>query len=554
MTKKIFRSIMLVSAAAMVLGFAFVMAVLYGSFEKQLNKELGKEVTYLAKGVEKEGVQYLQDLDFKDSRVTYIDQDGTVLFDSKADAQEMENHSDREEFQKALRYGSGHSVRISDTLDAKTIYRAMRLSDYTVLRISGTQSTIFALLGKLLLPICGIFVCVVILSAFAASKVSQRIMDPVNSIDLDRPEEVQTYDEVAPLLSRIYQQNRQIAKQLELAKQYQEEFTIITENMREGLIVIDRYTMILSSNSSAWKLFKVSGDPIGESIYALNRREDFRRVIENVLEGNHEEIILKLDGNDIQLIANPVVREGSTEGAVLLLVNVTEKLERENLRREFSANVSHELKTPLTSISGFAEIIQDGFVPVEDARKFAGRIYQEAQHLIQLVEDVIRISQLDEAQVPYDWETVDVHRMVKEVCANLAETAKKLNVHMYVGGGRTLLYTVRPILEEAIYNLCDNAVKYNRDDGSVSILLRETPDHVYITVKDTGIGIPREDQSRVFERFYRVDKSHCKAVGGTGLGLSIVKHAVTFLKGSITLRSEEGAGTEITLMFSKEKN
>ena len=551
MTKKIFKSMVLVSAAAMVLGLAFVMAVLYGRLGKQLDRELGKEVSYIAKGVEKEGMKYLNDMEFKDSRVTYIAQDGTVLFDSEADESEMENHSDREEFLKALQYGSGHSMRISDTLDKKTFYRAVRLPDYTVLRISSTQYTVLALLGKLFFPMAGIFLCVVILSAVVASRISQKIMEPVNSIDLDCPEENQTYDEVAPLLSRIYQQNRQITKQLELARQQQQEFSIITENMREGLVVIDRHTMILSANSSAYKLFKGSGESRGESVYVLNRSENFRSLIETVLEGNHEEMILKLDRKDIQIIANPVVRDGCTEGAVLLLVNVTEKLERENLRREFSANVSHELKTPLTSISGFAEIIQNGFVPEEDTRKFAGRIYREAQHLIQLVEDVIRISQLDEAQVPYDWETVDVHGMVKEICANLAEKAKSLNVHLYVGGGRTLLYTVRPILEEAIYNLCDNAIKYNKDDGSVSILLRETPDHVHITVKDTGVGIPREDQSRVFERFYRVDKSHCKAVSGTGLGLSIVKHAVTFLKGSITLKSEENVGTEITLTFSK---
>ena len=327
--------------------------------------------------------------------------------------------------------------------------------------------------------------------------------------------------------------------------------TIITENMQEGLIVIDKYTMILSANSSAWNLFRVDKVCQGESVYCLDRAEDFRHAIEQVLSGEHAELILKLNGSDIQLIANPVVRGQKTEGAVILLVNVTEKLERENLRREFSANVSHELKTPLTSISGFAEIMQGGLVKCEDIPKFAGRIYKESQRLLQLVEDVIQISQLDEEKTSYTWELVDVYQVCKNAFESLKEKAQSMNVHLYICGDSMKMEAVRTLLEEAVYNVCDNAIKYNRNDGSVSIFLTQTAHEIQIVVKDTGVGIPKEDQDRVFERFYRVDKSHSKEIGGTGLGLSIVKHAVSTLNGSIVLRSEEGSGTEITMKFLK---
>ena len=315
--------------------------------------------------------------------------------------------------------------------------------------------------------------------------------------------------------------------------------------------MIDKYTMILSANSSAWNLFHMDRVCQGESVYCLDREEEFRHAIEQVLSGEHTELVLKLNGSDIQLIANPVIRDKKTEGAVVLLVNVTEKLERESLRREFSANVSHELKTPLTSISGFAEIMQGGLVKNEDIPKFAGRIYKESQRLLQLVEDVIQISQLDEEKTSYVWEPVDVYQVCKNAFESLKEKAKRLNVHLYICGERMKMEAVRTLLEEAIYNVCDNAIKYNRNDGSVSVFLTQTAQEIQIVVKDTGVGIPKEDQDRVFERFYRVDKSHSKEIGGTGLGLSIVKHAVGALKGSVILRSEEGNGTEICMKFPK---
>lgn len=551
MTKKIFKSIMFVCALVLAVGLAAVMGILYSNFDGQMRKELSKEATYLAYGVEQQGLDYLKNIKDKSARITYIDQDGTVLFDNEADVSEMKNHSDRTEFQKAEKYGAGESSRYSDTLSEKTIYYALRLKDGTVLRVSGTQDSVLALVENLIFPLCGLLCLMLILSGIMASAISKRIVKPINELDLESPEENRIYEELSPLLSKIHRQNREIQNQLELAKQQQEEFALITENMQEGLIVIDKYTMILSANSSAWNLFHMDRVCQGESVYCLDREEEFRHAIEQVLSGEHTELVLKLNGSDIQLIANPVIRDKKTEGAVVLLVNVTEKLERESLRREFSANVSHELKTPLTSISGFAEIMQGGLVKNEDIPKFAGRIYKESQRLLQLVEDVIQISQLDEEKTSYVWEPVDVYQVCKNAFESLKEKAKRLNVHLYICGERMKMEAVRTLLEEAIYNVCDNAIKYNRNDGSVSVFLVQTAQEIQIVVKDTGVGIPKEDQDRVFERFYRVDKSHSKEIGGTGLGLSIVKHAVGALKGSVILRSEEGNGTEICMKFPK---
>ena len=551
MTKKIFKSIMFVCALVLAVGLAAVMGILYRNFDGQMRKELSKEAAYLAYGVEQQGLNYLKNIKDKSARITYIDQDGTVLFDNEADVSEMKNHSDRTEFQKAEKYGAGESSRYSDTLSEKTIYYALRLKDGTVLRVSGTQDSVLALVENLIFPLCGLLCLMLILSGIMASAISKRIVKPINELDLESPEENLIYEELSPLLSKIHRQNREIQNQLELAKQQQEEFALITENMQEGLIVIDKYTMILSANSSAWNLFHMDRVCQGESVYCLDREEEFRHAIEQVLSGEHTELVLKLNGSDIQLIANPVIRDKKTEGAVVLLVNVTEKLERESLRREFSANVSHELKTPLTSISGFAEIMQGGLVKNEDIPKFAGRIYKESQRLLQLVEDVIQISQLDEEKTSYVWEPVDVYQVCKNAFESLKEKAKRLNVHLYICGERMKMEAVRTLLEEAIYNVCDNAIKYNRNDGSVSVFLTQTAQEIQIVVKDTGVGIPKEDQNRVFERFYRVDKSHSKEIGGTGLGLSIVKHAVGALKGSVILRSEEGNGTEICMKFPK---
>lgn len=552
MTKKIFKSIMTVCTVVLILGLAFVMGILYRYFGKQISTELEKEAFYAAQGVESSGMEYLEKLDGKNSRITLIDQDGSVLYDSQAEASSMENHKDREEVKEAAETGKGKAVRTSETLSEKTIYYALRLEDGKILRVSSTQYSVLALVYQLIVPVLWILLLMIVLSGLFASRLSKKVVEPVNKLDLEHPEENEVYEEVAPLLSRMYKQNREIKNQIDTARRQQEEFAIITENMQEGLVVIDRYTMILSGNASVWKLFHVNGPKNGESVYVLNRSEEFQSIIDKALGGKNNEAVLKVDGSDIHVVANPVMREEQVEGAVLLLVNVTEKLEREKLRREFSANVSHELKTPLTSISGFAEIIQDGYVKEEDVRAFAGRIYKEAQRLITLVEDVIRISQLDEGEVPYEWTETDLYQTAKNVFGTLSEAAKKQDVHLYIEGDRVQLHTVPNILEEVLFNLCDNAIKYNKPGGNVCICLTENEESVCISVKDNGVGIPKEDQSRVFERFYRVDKSHSKEIGGTGLGLSIVKHGVSFLGGEVELKSTPEQGTEITVSFPKE--
>lgn len=551
LSKKIFKYIMLVSSMVTVLGLAFVIGMLYHSFQNQMMNELKKEAVYISRGVESAGTSYLENLDQKESRITYVDESGKVIYDNEADVENMENHSHRKEIREAELNGEGEDVRMSSTLSEKTMYYALRLDNGNVLRISSTQESALALVGQLVPPLLGIWFLMMILSAVFASRLSGKVVEPLNSLDLEHPEDNTVYEEVEPLLSKIYRQNRQIRLQLEAAGRQQKEFSIITENMQEGLLVIDRYTMVLSVNSSVGKLLKVNDVRTGESVYLLNRSEEFRGVVEQVLEGNHEDKILRLDGSDIQVIANPVTRENNTEGAVILLVDVTEKVEREQLRREFSANVSHELKTPLTSISGFAEIMQDGFVKDEDVKVFAGRIYKEAQRLIRLVGDVIRISRLDEGGLPYQWEELDLYSLTHDIFSTLHEAAEKQEVHMYMEGGSTVLDTVPTIMEEVIYNVCDNAIKYNRRGGEVFVGLKDGADVVRVTVRDTGIGIPKEDQERIFERFYRVDKSHSKEIGGTGLGLSIVKHGVSTLNGRLWLTSEPGQGTEIIMEFPK---
>lgn len=542
---------MLVSSLITVLGLAFVVGILYHYFQGQLMSELKKEAVYISRGVESAGTDYLMQLNDEDSRITYVDESGKVIYDNEANVESMENHGHRKEIREAEINGEGADERMSSTLSEKTMYYAVRLENGNVLRVSSNQASVWMLLLQLLPSFVAVLILMLLLSGVFASRLSGKVVEPLNGLDLEHPEENDAYDEVQPLLSKIGRQSRQIRLQLEAARRQQKEFSIITENMQEGLLVIDRYTMVLSVNSSVGRLLKVKEIKTGESVYLLNRSEEFRDVVGQVLEGKHEDKVLRLDGSDIQVIANPVTRENKTEGAVILLVDVTEKVEREQLRREFSANVSHELKTPLTSISGFAEIMQDGFVKDEDVKVFAGRIYKEAQRLIRLVGDVIRISRLDEGGLPYQWEKLDLYSLTHDIFSTLHEAAEKQEVHMYMEGGSTVLDTVPMIMEEVLYNVCDNAVKYNRRGGEVFVRLKDGEDAVRVNVRDTGIGIPKEDQERIFERFYRVDKSHSREIGGTGLGLSIVKHGVKTLNGRLWLNSEPGQGTEIIMEFPK---
>ena len=403
----------------------------------------------------------------------------------------------------------------------------------------------------MLQPLMILLVVMFILSGVFASRAAKRVVEPINRLDLDHPAQNETYDEIAPLLGKINKQRRTIRDQLKEAKRQQQEFAIITDNMSEGLLVIDKQTDLLSSNSSALRLLGADKAPENESVLTLNRSEPFRTAVEEVLKGGHQNVQMQVGETCCQLIANPVKREGKVTGAVLLLVDVTEKRQLEELRREFTANVSHEMKTPLTSISGFAEIMRDGLVQPADMKNFAGHIFDEAQRLITLVGDIIKISQLDEGCLPYEWEKVDLHKTASGILDRLRETAAKAQVSLEVEGGRPCVESVPPILDEVIYNLCDNGIKYNRPGGKVTVLLHETDTAVTLTVADTGIGIPPAYQPRVFERFYRVDKSHSREIGGTGLGLSIVKHGAAYLGAAVSLHSVPGQGSSFTLTWDK---
>lgn len=552
MTKKIFRSMLLVCMAVLIAAIAGVMGVLYHYFSENIHNNLKSEAMYLAVAVENVGVEYLNKIPNQTERITLIGEDGTVLYDNMADVAAMENHLDRVEFQEALRNGYGEASRYSGTMSERTMYYAVRLENNQVLRIANTHYTVFTLMGGMIFPIVLILFGMLILSAVISSRVSRRIVEPMNQLDLEHPDQGKIYDELIPFVTKISRQKRTIKRQLTDAKKQQEEFSVITENMQEGFLVIDSDTEVLSFNKSALKLLHADYFAPKQSVLTLNRSKEFCEIVETVLKGNHTETVLELGQKRCQLIANPVWEKEIVKGAIFVIIDVTEKIDRENLRREFTANVSHELKTPLTSISGYAEIIQNGFVRPEDVAKFAGKIFEESQRLIALVNDIIRISQLDEEKMPYEKEEIDLYEAARDTIQHLEDAARQRGISIKLGGNHETVITVRTILQEVLYNLCDNAIKYNKENGLIKVTVRKEENEIKVTVKDTGIGIPQEDQERVFERFYRVDKSHSKEIGGTGLGLSIVKHGAASMGASISLESVLGEGTAITLSFSSE--
>ena len=553
MTKRIFKSIVLASVIVLLVSGGLTMGVLYNHFGNQLEEELRTEAEFLSIAVEDEGMSAFDSLPADSERITYIDTDGTVLYDNRSKTDDMENHLDREEIQEAMEKGSGMAVRESDTLSQRTLYYAIRLNDGTVLRVSSTQYSLTGLLGGMIQPLLIILIVMLILAGFLASRLAKNIVNPLNQLDLDHPEENQTYEEVAPLLTKINRQQKSLQAEITQAKRQQEEFSIITDNMEEGFLVIDSHTEVLSYNSSALKLLGAREQDARQSVLALNRSESFQKTVERVLGGQHVISNQEFQGITCQVAANPVFQDGKVTGAVILILDVTEKMKGEQMRREFTANVSHELKTPLTSISGFAEIISDGFVKPEDTKKFAGRIFKEAQRLITLVNDVIKISQLDEGKLPYEKEEVDLYQAVRETFLRIEDHAKAEGVHLYLYGPHIRTNTVKTILDEIIYNLCDNGVKYNKKGGSLTVTISQEGEQPVITVEDTGIGIFEEDQKRIFERFYRVDKSHSKAIGGTGLGLSIVKHGSMFLGADMKVESTLGEGSKFILILPEDK-
>ncbi len=552
MTRKIFQSIIAVVISVLLLSLALITGVLYNHFETAMLDQLRTTAQFAEQGVEREGMAYFDSLHAQNCRVTWIAADGTVKYDNRSDPKTMENHADRQEVREAMENDSGTSVRRSSTLSEHTMYYAKRLSDGTVLRLSMSQRSVLFLMGGMLSPLVFIFLAACLLAGVLSYRVSKKIVKPLSKIDLKHPEQVETYDELSPFLQRIAAQNREIdARMAEIRKQ-QQEFSMITENMSEGLFVVDRNYQILSYNKSAMQIFGMDPRQEHENLLAVNRSEGFRNAVDSALKGRHTQENLELNGRVYQIIANAVCQPDFAEdmvGAVILVLDVTEKEAQEQYRREFTANVSHELKTPLTSISGIAEIIRNGIVKPEDIPHFAGKIYDESQRLITLIGDIIKLSRLDENQVPMERETVDMLEMARDVVQQLSSVARKSGVTLVANGSHGQVRGVRQVLGEMVYNLCENAVKYNRAGGRVWVDVQQVADHVVLRVKDTGIGIPAAEQGRIFERFYRVDKSHSKAVGGTGLGLSIVKHGAALHHATISVSSEPEQGTEITLTF-----
>lgn len=550
MNKKIFRSSLITVCLVLVATIALIMGLLFRFFEKQIQTELANEAVFLAKAVEKEGIDYFDGFDSGGNRITLIDKNGTVLFDSMADASVLDNHADRDEIKAAMKDGEGMSIRYSTTLTEKSVNYALRLSDGQILRVSTKQYTVITILLGMLQPILIIMLIALILTLALSMRVSKAIIEPINKLDLDVPENNDTYEELTPLLRKIAQQKEIIGEQLADAHKKQREFSLITENMSEGFLVIDQDANILTYNTAVLKLLDIV-PPADKSVLFFCRAKAFREVISDALSGKRAENIMTRDERIYSLIANPVFEEESVIGAVIIILDITEHEKRDTLRREFTANVSHELKTPLTSISGFAEIMKAGDVETEHVIDFSESIYDEAQRLITLVNDIIKLSELEDRSISFESEWVDLYELSEEIINRLKGEADKKSVAFHLIGDKAEIMGVRKILDEMLYNLCDNAIKYNKEGGMVDILINQTKEGVNVIVRDTGIGIPAAHLSRVFERFYRVDKSHSKKVGGTGLGLAIVKHSALCHHAQINMESTVDKGTTVTLAFPK---
>ena len=548
MTKRIFRATLLVGVAVLIASLTLVMGALYSYFGRVQESQLRDELSLAAVGVEKNGTDYLRALQSHQYRITWVRADGTVVYDTQADAETMENHAQRQEIQQALAAGEGESSRYSSTLLQKTVYYAQRLPDGTVLRLSAVRVTAGVLVLNMLQPILLVLAAALILSGVLAGRLARRITEPLNRLDLEHPLENDTYEELAPLLRRMEHQRRQIDRQMGELRQRSEEFDQITGSMNEGLVLLDEAGAILSINPAARRLLDADGDCVGQDFLTVDRDVTMSDALRQAAEQGHSEFRGERNGREYQFDVTRIQTEGRTAGTVLLVFDVTERAFAERNRREFTANVSHELKTPLQGIIGSAELLENGMVKQEDVPRFVGHIRAEAQRLVTLIGDIIRLSQLDEGE-PMPTEPVELLAVAREVAENLRSAAETRNVTVEVTGTPATVSGVRRLLYEIVLNLCDNAIKYNTEGGRVEVEVAQDGGTAAVTVRDTGIGIPPEHQSRVFERFYRVDKSHSKASGGTGLGLSIVKHAVQYHHGVIQLKSEVGKGTEIRVTF-----
>ena len=551
MTKRVFRSIFLASLAVLLAAVVLILGALYTYFSDVQAEQLRLQTALISHGLENEGLAYFDNFDTSGRRVTWIAADGTVLYDSRSDSGVMENHLEREEVKAALATGSGTSFRYSDTLMERYIYTAQRLSDGTVLRLSAAQNTVPHLVLGVVKPIILVIGIAVALSALLAGQLTKNIVAPLNELNLDDPMSNREYVEIQPLLRRLDSQQVQLRAQSQELRQKQKEFNTVTRSLSEGLVLMNSSGTVLSINPAATRLLEITPNCLGADFGVANRNPAISALVEKALTGEKAEENVALTGGEYLAAASPVRSDGAVFGVVLLLFDVKQKAEA--LRREFTANVSHELKTPLHAISGYAELMKDGLVPPEDTRHFAEKIYSEAQRMIDLVEDTLRLSRLDEGAADMQWAPIDLYETAKSAMQELTAPAELKNVSIRLEGTKTVIQGIPQLVSGIVFNLMDNAVKYNKDGGLVIVRLGEEKGQAVLTVTDTGIGISPEHQERVFERFYRVDKSHSKEIGGTGLGLSIVKHAALILGAAIELDSTVGKGTIVTVRFPIEK-
>ena len=550
MTKKIFQSILLVAGCVLLASLLIIMGFLYDYFGGVEGNQLRDELSLASAAVEDGGTDYLARLTADRYRLTWIAADGSVIYDTKTDAESLENHASRAEVSQALTTGTGESTRYSSTLMEKTMYYAQRLDDGTVLRISISRATVGMIAVGMIQPLLIVLIVALILSGLLARRLSRRIVDPLNSLDLEHPLDNDAYEELSPLLKRIHRQHVEIQTQLRELREKTDEFTQITGSMREGLVLLDEHGSILSINAAAQLLFDADAQCMGKDFLTIERSHEISAAIQAAVTDGHSEVRAERAGRVYQFDISRITSDGKLLGTVILAFDITEQEFAEQNRREFTANVSHELKTPLQGIIGSAELIENGMVRPDDLPRFVGHIHAEAARLVTLIDDIIRLSQLDEGDA-MPTEAVDLLAVSQEAAENLHDAAAARDVTLSVTGRPVVMPGVRRLIYEIVYNLCDNAIKYNVDGGRVDIAVASGTDGSSITVADTGIGIAPEHQGRVFERFYRVDKSHSKASGGTGLGLSIVKHAVQYHHGRIELESTPGAGTTIRAIFPK---
>ncbi len=548
MTKKIFRSIITVALVVLLASMVIATSFLYEYFNNAQVNQLKAELSLVADAVNNVGVSYFDNLDASVFRFTVVAADGTVLYDTQVDPAGMENHADREEIREAFRDGRGSSARSSSTLTERTFYEAVLLESGEVLRISVSQLTLGALMVGMVPAISAIVLIATVVALILSRKMAEKITEPLLQLDLEHPTENNTYEELSPILTKIRRQHKQIKSQMEALHRKSEEFEQIISSMNEGLILLDEHGMVLSMNTAAEKIFSVKGPAVGQDFLVIDRTSEMSKAVRAALSGKHSEFRGQRNGNAYQFNVNPIASGGKALGAVILAFDITDKAFAERNRQEFTANVTHELKTPLQSIIGSAELLENGLVKPEDTGRFIGNIRKEAARLVSLINDIIRLSQLDENAEPAT-ETVNLLEIAKEVGEVLTVPAAEKNITLTVEGDPCTIFGVRRYIYEIIYNLCDNAIRYNVDGGKVTVEIYREEGHTVVSVSDTGIGIAPEHQSRIFERFYRVDKSHSKETGGTGLGLSIVKHAVQYHSGKVTLESELGKGTTMKVVF-----